>query len=267
MGRPAPLIVEVPHAGTDVPNDIAPTLAADPNDLLQDADLYVDELLSTAPAHGAVLLAARVSRYVVDLNRFEHDVDSGVVTDLPTARPNLPRGLIWRETTDGRSVLHRPLTPTELEARLQQYYRPYHQTLTEQIEALRARFGYVILLSGHSMPSVGRAGHGDAGRRRADVVPGTRGRTSAHANVIDTVDAHFRAAGLSVRHDDPYRGGATTARWGQPHENIHAIQVEINRGLYMDETNFQRKRDTFRWLTSLCDGLIARLCNLEVPLA
>lgn len=264
-GRPAPLIVEVPHAGIDVPAELAPLLAVEARDVARDADLYVDELFHRAPAHGAVLLTAQTSRYVVDLNRFEHDVDAAAVPGLPTARPHLPRGLIWRETTDGRAVLRRPLSPAELEARLERYYHPYHRALAAEINAVRARFGFVVLLSAHSMPSVGRATHTDPAVRRADVVPGTRGRTTAHAAVIDAVDTHFRAAGLSVRHDDPYRGGATTARWGQPHEGIHAIQVELNRALYMDEAALARRGDAFRWLASLCDALVARLADLTVP--
>jgi N-formylglutamate amidohydrolase len=264
LGRPAPLVVEIPHAGTEVPEDIADSLLVDPRDVRRDADLYVDELFRSAPAHGAVYLAARISRYVVDLNRFEHDVDATVVPALPSARMQMPRGLIWRETTDGRPVLKRPLTPAELEARLDRYYRPYHAALASEIQALRARHGYVVVLSAHSMPSVARPAPGEPAQRRADVVPGSRGRTTAAARVIDTVETHFRAAGLSVRHDDPYRGGATTVRWGQPYDGIHAVQLELNRALYMDEAACLPRRDAFRWLTSLCDALVERLAELPL---
>lgn len=264
LGRPAPLIVEIPHASIEVPPDVAETLRVERRDLLRDADLYVDELFRAAPAHGAVYLAAGVSRYVVDLNRFDHDVDATVVPALPTARADLPRGLIWRETTEGRPALVRPLTPSELEGRLARYYRPYHDALAAEIAALRARFGYVVLLSAHSMPSVGRTLQGEPGARRADVVPGSRGRTTAAGAVIDTVEMHFRAAGLSVRHDHPYRGGATTVRWGQPYDGVHAVQLELNRALYMDESTWQRRRAGFPWLASLCEALVARLASLEL---
>jgi N-formylglutamate deformylase len=258
------VIIEVPHASTNVPAEIADSLAVGERDLLRDADLFVDQLFRTAPAHGAVLLCAEDSRYVVDLNRFEHDVATAAVPGLPSARAHLPRGVIWHETTEGHPALRRPLTPAEFESRLERYYRPYHLALATEVDALRARFGYVILLSGHSMPSVGRLGHRDAGTRRADVVPGTHGRTTAAAAVIDAVDSHFRAAGLSVRHDDPYRGGATTVRWGRVPDGIHAIQLELNRALYMDETTNRRKGEAFRWVGSLCDALVARLAEVDL---
>ena len=221
-GRAVPLVIEVPHAGTQVPNEAQATLAAETRDLLRDADLFVDELFEGVTSHGATLLCADVSRYVVDLNRFESDVDRRAVTGLEPANDNSPRGLIWCETTDGRPALRRPLTLAEFEARMTGFYHPYHRALADTLHALREEFGYAVLLAAHSMPSVGRSGHGDRGMRRADVVPGSRGRTTADASLIDTLESHFRAAGLSVRHDDPYRGGATTIRWGRPAEGLHA---------------------------------------------
>jgi N-formylglutamate amidohydrolase len=94
------------------------------------------------------------------------------------------------------------------------------------------------------------------------VVPGTRGKTTAARAVIDAVEQHFRAAGLSVRHDDPYRGGATTARWGRPHEGFHAVQVELNRALYMDEDDGDPRPERFDWLADVCAGLVDRLAAL-----
>lgn len=263
--RPVPLIVEIPHAGTEIPEEVKDSLLIERQDILRDADLYVHELFQSAPTHGAIYLAARISRYVVDLNRFEHDLDPAAVQGLPTARLESPRGLIWCQTTDGRPALRRPLTPEELETRLARYYRPYHAALAAEIEALHAHFGYVVLLSAHSMPSMNRSTGTSSPRRRADVVPGSRGRTTASPRLIDAIETHFRSAGLSVRHDDPYRGGATTARWGRPHAGVHAIQLEINRALYMNECTFQRRHDAFQWVASLCDTLVARLVELGRP--
>ncbi len=113
-------------------------------------------------------------------------------------------------------MLDSPLPRAELERRLDTYYRPYHATLAELLERKRAKFGFAILLAAHSMPSVGRTGHGDPQAVRADVVPGTRGRTSAGRSFIDAVDAHARGAALSVAHDDPYQGGYTTSTTAGP---------------------------------------------------
>jgi N-formylglutamate amidohydrolase len=122
----------------------------------------------------------------------------------------------------------------------------------------------VILVAAHSMPSVGRSGHNDRGTRRADVVPGTQGRTSADARVIDLVDAHFREAGLSVRHDDPYRGGYTTQHYGRPAEACHVVQIELNRALYVHEDTGVRKPGDFEKTRALVAALVAKLGTLSL---
>jgi N-formylglutamate deformylase len=259
-----PLLVEVPHASIVVPDSVKTELAAPSDALHRDADIYVDELYANAPSLGAALLSARVSRYVVDLNRAEDDVDSATVSDHPAPVGAQPRGVVWRATTDGRPVLTRPLTFDALRKRLGRFYVPYHDALRQTLEDLRGRFGYAILLAGHSMPSRGRSLHIDAGERRADIVPGTQGRTTADPRVIDLVDDHFRKAGLVVRHDDPYKGGFATTHYGRPHDGIHAIQIEINRALYVDEDTFERRPKDFARLQALLDALVVKLCALDL---
>jgi N-formylglutamate amidohydrolase len=233
------------------------TLLAPANALGRDADLYVDELFQDAPAQGAALLAAHVSRYVVDLNRAELDFDA-LAVEGGSARVS-PHGLIWRTTTEGRSALAGPLSRAELERRLDLYYRPYHAALKRVLEARVATFGFAILLCAHSMPSRGRDGHQDTGRERADVVPGSRGRTSAAASVIDCVDRAAREAGFSIAHDQPYRGGFSTGHYGRPDHGVHAIQIELSRRLYMNELTLERKARDFEQLRGFCRELVARL--------
>lgn len=260
----SPLLVEIPHAGLDVPENVRGELIAPEDAMLRDADIFVDRLYAHAPALGAALLVARISRYVVDLNRAREDVDAATVSDHPGAAAAQPRGVVWRSTTDGRPILARPLTTEQLNARLQGYYVPYHEALRRTLEHLRDRFGCAIVIAGHSMPSLGRSMHTDPGARRADVVPGTCGRTSADRRIIDLVDAHFRAAGLSVRHDDPYKGGFTTSHYGRPREHWHAIQIELNRALYVDERTCRIKEPEFRRLQQILDELIAKLAQLRL---
>ena len=252
-----PLTVEIPHAGLGVDGQTLSRLAAPARSIGRDADLYVDDLYADASSAGATVIVSHVSRYVCDLNRSERDVDAESVEGAP-AHARATRGIIWRLTSEGARVLDGPLPRIELERRLDAYYRPYHRTIAEVLERKRARFGFAILLAAHSMPSVGRAGHGDPQAIRADVVPGTRGRTSAAAAFIECVDAHARNAGLSVAHDDPYQGGFTTQHYGQPSLHIHVVQVELARRLYMDEATlsknagFDRIRD---WCTGLAQAL------------
>jgi N-formylglutamate deformylase len=263
-GAAAPVLVEVPHAGLIVPREIIGEMDAPRNARLRDADVYVDRLFDSAPAHGATLLVARYSRFVVDLNRAEDDIDAATVRDHPSPRASQPRGVVWRLATDGRPLMKRPLSYAAFERRLERCYRPYHDVLARELERLRETFGHVVLLAAHSMPSVGRALHGDTGAQRADIVPGTRGRTSADARLIDLVDEHFRSAGLTVRHDDPYRGGYSTGHYGRPHENVHAIQIELNRALYVDEQTFEPKEPQFGELVALLDRLVEKVGALEL---
>lgn len=257
-----PVVVEVPHAGLGIDAVTVANLSAPIRCLANDADLYVDELYAEAPSVGATLLVAEMSRYVCDLNRSEQDVDPLAASGGTAQRA--PHGLIWRETTEGQRALYQPLPRAELERRLERFYRPYHQCLTRLLNAKRAKFGFVVLLAGHSMPSRGRAGHTDTGRDRADVVPGSRGRTTAAAEVIDTPDGLAREYGWSVVHDDPYRGGFTTQHYGRPTLGQHAVQVELSRRLYMDESSLEKKPGGFEETRRYCTQLVARLGALRV---
>ncbi len=256
------VLVEVPHAGLAVPEMVREELVVDMDVVLRDSDVYVDRLYARAPSVGASLLAAGVSRYVVDLNRAPDDVDPETVPDHPDPRGVQPRGVVWRVTTDGQPALRAPLTYAALCERLTRFHQPYHATLERELVRKRERFGQAILLAAHSMPSVSSSGA--ASVPRADVVPGTRGRSTADARVIDLVDRHFRGAGLTVRHDDPYRGGWTTAHYGRPSEGWHAIQIELNRALYVDESTGRPKDGDFEAMETILLDLVRKLGALEL---
>ncbi|MDB4974127.1 MAG: N-formylglutamate deformylase [Myxococcaceae bacterium] len=264
-----PVLVEVPHAGLSIPEPLAGEILVSEEVRKRDADLYVDELFALSPDAGAALLSARISRYVADLNRAPDDVELGALDEGVPARlahptqPRQPRGVVWRVTTDGRPVLRTPLDAAALRQRIELYHSPYHARLRDELEHTRQRFGYVILVAGHSMPSAVRRGTREI-ERRADIVPGSLGRTSADPRIIDLVERHFRAAGLSVRHDEPYRGGFTTAHYGRPAQGQHAIQIEINRALYMDELTCLRKPDNMASLQALLKDLVVRLGQLNM---
>ena len=255
-----PLIVEIPHAGTSIPEAFRDEVEVTPRAIARDADLFVDELYAGSATLGATVLRASVSRYVVDLIRAETDVDAESVVGGP-ASPRAPRGVIWRLGTEGEVCLRRPLSRESLEARLDAIPRPYHGALRRLISTRVAKFGYAIVLAAHSMPSVGRSGHGDPGATRADVVPGTQGRTSADGRFIDAVDAVAARHALTVRHDDPYRGGFTTRFYGRPDERVHVVQVELARRLYMDEGALTKKPTEFERTQGFCRDLVRALAG------
>jgi N-formylglutamate amidohydrolase len=261
-GPELPVVVEVPHAGVYVDPASLATLAAPGRSIGRDADLFVDELYAEAPALGATLLVAHVSRYVCDLNRAEADVDTlAVEGGGPRAAPH---GIIWRSTTDEQPALYAPLPRPEFDRRMSAIYRPYHQTLARILEQKHARFGHAILLCAHSMPSSGRAGHSDPGHERADVVPGSRGGTTASLAIIRAPELVAREYGWSVTHDEPYRGGYSTSHYGRPEQGVHAIQVELARRLYMDEEALAKNPNDFAKTQRFCAALVARLATISV---
>ncbi|HVY45892.1 MAG TPA: N-formylglutamate amidohydrolase [Minicystis sp.] len=257
-----PVVVEVPHAGVHVDPESLAYLTAPAQRIGHDADLYVDELFQDAPREGATLLVSRMSRYVVDLNRGPDDYDAEAAEGGRAG--SFPRGLFWRLTTEGERLVAAPLPRAEVERRLELVYRPYHRALAALLDRKLARFGYAVLLCAHSMPSLARGGVEPA-PHRADLVPGTRGRTSAAGLVIDTVDALARKQGWHVRHDDPYKGGYATSHYGRPHRGVHAIQIEIARRLYMDEPTLTRIPKGCQAVRQFGRTLAARLAFHHLP--
>jgi N-formylglutamate deformylase len=264
-GAETPVVVEIAHSGLDMPPHYLAPLSAPARALARDADLFVDGLYEDAPAEGAHVLVARTSRYAIDVNRADSDVDSEVV-EGERSDVLLHHGLVWRTTSDGEPALARRLTRAELDERLDRIWRPYHRTLASLIEAKRARFGLCVVVAAHSMPSVERSGGngrggGSPSRPRADVVPGTRGRRSAGARYIDAVEALATARGWTVRHDEPYAGGFTTQHYGRPADAVHVVQVELARRLYLDEATL-RPSPAFGQVRAWCRGLVAELGRL-----
>jgi N-formylglutamate amidohydrolase len=264
-GPETPVIVEIPHAGLESAAPFLEPIAAPARSFARDADLYVDALYSEAADEGASVLVARMSRYIIDVNRSEGDVDAEVVEGA-RADVRLHHGLVWRTTSDGEPVLSRRLSVNELEERLNLVWRPYHRELAAMVDQKRSRFGIAVVLAAHSMPSIDRGtrrdGH-EVVRGRADVVPGTRGRRSAAARFIDGVEEHAVSQGWSVRHDDPYAGGFTTQHYGRPQEGVHAVQVELSRRLYLDELTL-RPLPHFNGVRSWCRTLVRRLGQLAL---
>jgi N-formylglutamate deformylase len=251
-----PVVVEVPHAGLRIPSAWALPIEAAEKSVLRDADTYVDELVQDAPIAGAVRLRAMVSRYVVDLNRGRDEFDARAVEGA-RADVSLPHGLFWHTTAAGERLLRRALREEEAEARLRAIYDPYHAELERLVHERLDAHGVAVVLAIHSMPTYGatRSGHG----RRADVVPGTQSFTTASPKLISVVEEWARDTGLSLAHDDPYRGGWVTKHWGRPRRRSHAIQLEFARELYMDERSLERKPANLAKLATSCVDLVRKL--------
>lgn len=256
-----PVVVDVPHAGEWIPDFVRDEMIIGEQVLRRDLDLYVDQFWRDAPALGATLVAAHVSRYVVDLNRAADDVSPlTVVGGKKLYRDGYyhDRGVVWRTTTAGTAVMSKPMEQVIFERRIDTFHGPYHAALAAEIERVRAQFGYCILLDGHSMPSMGRSGHTDPGSMRAEIVPGDIDGASCDARLRWLVEEHFRDHGFSVKSNDPYKGGWITRNYGHPAQGVHAIQIEVRRDLYMDEKTFRIKEQGIERLRVACKALVEK---------
>jgi N-formylglutamate amidohydrolase len=263
-GRELPILVSVPHAGLAVPEELRPQIVADEQVLRSDADLGVNDLFGGVSEVGASLLVAEISRLVVDLNRAEGDVDNLSVPEHRSPLPDARRGVVWRLSSSGRPILARPLSLADLEDRLSRYHEPYHQTLRKTLFELRGRHGYAILVDGHSMPGLPRGDGGANPKRRADLVPGCNGGSSCGAPVVEEAERFFRSRGYSVAVDDPYPGGFITRHYGKPEVGWHALQLEVNRDLYLDPLTLEVNPRGFARLREDLTAFVAFLGTLRM---
>jgi N-formylglutamate amidohydrolase len=259
-----PVVVDVPHAGRDVPAFAAPAIAIDARARDADADLFVDAIAAGAPEAGAPLLLARCSRFVADLNRSADDVDAEAAEGVPAGR-SAPRGLVWRITTDGASVLRRRLRAEELEGRIERVFLPYRRRLAALVDAALQRHGCAVLVDLHSCPSRGKPTHADPGAARADVILGWRAGATCASWVMEEAERVLGGAGLRTVRDEPYRGGDIVAALGAPRVGRHALQVELSRSLYMDERSLEPDRAAIERLRGVVAVLVGQLAACVPP--
>jgi N-formylglutamate amidohydrolase len=225
-----PVLLSVPHSGRDYDSAVLNNAAQGRRALETLEDPLVDRLAWRAIAAGIGAIVQPVPRAVIDCNRDEEEVDPAAVAGVspaavgPRARHGL--GLVPSRTHRHGALWRRPIDRAELNRRIEQVHRPYHQALTQYLDSLRIVRGEALLLDCHSMPS--RPG------KQAEIVIGDRHGTSSAAWVSDEAARIVRAAGFIAALNDPYAGGAIIVRHGAPHEGIHALQLEIDRSLYLD---------------------------------
>ncbi len=239
----APLVFSSPHSGRDYDQDFVASARLDAAALRTSEDCYIDEIFSHVPEHGATLLAASFPRVWCDANREAWELDPSMFEDrLPSwvntasVRVSAGLGTIAKVVSTGEAIYRGRLRFAEAERRVANGWRPYHDALAGLLEATRTRFGACLLVDCHSMPA-----HACSDRRPVpDIVLGDVFGASCAPMVMITVERFLTARGYVVRRNDPYAGGYVTRHYGQPRTGIHALQLEIARGLYMDEATLER---------------------------
>lgn len=240
-----PLLVTIPHSGERVPPE-TPWLAQLPERLLMfDVDRFVDQLYAPSIASlGLPFVKTEWHRYAADLNRFADDVDGDSVVGAPKPSGAFPRGLHWSITTTGERLMPGPMPQDVHDRIVRLYFDPFHEQVKAALQALRARGAQETFhVDLHSMPSVGTKEHRDPGERRADVVISDCDGKSCSPAFKDSVVRAYENAGFRVAYNWPYKGGRITEAYGAPSSRQHAIQAELNRALYMDESTKRLKPD------------------------
>ncbi|MGP9821987.1 N-formylglutamate amidohydrolase [Salinarimonas sp. NSM] len=240
----APFVFNAPHAGTVYPPAFLAAARLSGLALRRSEDAHVDALFAGVPALGAPLLRARFPRAYLDVNREPYELDPRMFDGrLPgyanTRSMRVAGGLgtIPRLVADGHEIYARKLAVEEGLARVEALYKPYHRTLRRLVERTVSLFGAAVLIDCHSMPSSSLARE-EMGV--ADIVLGDRYGTSCAGPITDLVEEALRRRGYGVARNKPYAGGFITEHYGEPAGRRHALQIEINRALYMDERTLAR---------------------------
>jgi N-formylglutamate amidohydrolase len=231
-----PVVLSVTHAGRNYPAGIHQLIRPSLDRTMSLEDRYADLLTSDAESLGFSGLIARTPRLWIDLNRAEEDMDPDMFvvaerhhrTMTVKARGGL--GLVPRRTGQLGDIWRQRITQTDIARRIAVHHRPYHEQLAAMLERAERRFGMALLLDIHSMPPIADTGDGPA----PDIVIGDRFGRSAGSRFTDRAAAAARNAGFKVAINAPYAGGHVLERHGSPEKGRHALQIEVDRRLYLD---------------------------------
>ena len=268
--RDTGVVFASPHSACDYPKAFLARTLPDALAMRSSEDAFVDRLFSAVPDHGAPLLLAGAPRAYVDLNRSADELDPALIVGARHHGHN-PRiasglGVIPRVVAGGRAIYRGKITMQEARARIDGYWHPYHAALMAELDAAHAAFGSAVLIDCHSMPHEALDGtsRGHASRR-PDVVLGDRFGASASRDITEQVEAAFTRAGLTVARNTPFAGAYITQTYGRPPRGRHAVQIEIDRALYMDERTVLPNAD-FDAFRALMTGVIADLAAIGRPM-
>ncbi len=259
-----PVIFNSPHSGRHYPPAFIARSRLNARILRSSEDAFVDELFKPVAKARAPLMHAFFPRAYVDLNRDMRELDpelfnpplpADTLIDSQSVACGL--GIIPRVVSEMVEIYDSRLDPAEAEARIEALYIPYHASLAALVEEMQTSFGNIVLVDCHSMPSsANTAGKG----RRADFVLGDLKGISCAPQIIDAAQNILSSQGFSVMRNIPYAGGYNTRKYALPGQGVHAIQIEINRALYMNEY-FLKKNRRFDNLINILEKLAYALAQ------
>ena len=263
----SPVVVASPHSGRIYDADFMASTVLDAARIRSSEDAYVDVLLDRIPTLGVPVLSAQMPRAFLDLNRAPEELDPAVIDDVPRGAMN-PRvasglGVIPRVVAQGRAIYCGKISHAEAQHRIDTFWRPYHRQLDVLMSNARDRFGQAILLDFHSMPHEAIEGTVVSGAP-AQIVLGDRFGSSANAVLVDILEETLTDLGFRVARNAPFAGAYITQAYGHPERGWHAIQIEIDRSLYLDEGSI-RPNTQFDVLQNTITEAVSRFCDCTRP--
>jgi N-formylglutamate amidohydrolase len=239
----APFVFSSPHSGRIYPSEFLAQSRLDPQTLRKSEDCFVDRLFRSVASLGAPLLSARFPRAYLDLNREPYELDPELFDEPLPEHANTQSirvvgglGTVARIVADGEEIYRHRLTLRSVLARIDQLYFPFHAQLARLVEETVHRFGYAVLIDCHSMPSSTMT---PGGSQRPDIVIGDRFGASCDPRLSALLRDALQGLGYDVQMNRPYAGGYITEHHGRPTHGVHAVQIEVNRSLYLNETTLQ----------------------------
>jgi N-formylglutamate deformylase len=263
--RTTSVVFASPHSGRNYSWNFVRRSILDERTLRSSEDALVDRLFESAPINGAPLLAATAPRAWVDVNRSADELDSSLIEGVSRSAHN-PRvssglGVVPRVVANGRAIYRGKITRREADNRIEHVWRPWHDAIDQLLRDSLVMFGEAILVDCHSMPHEAIETIGHPQGRRPDIVLGDRFGAAASSDVVDRIEAAFERAGLRVARNAPFAGAYVTQQYGRPGRGQHAVQIEIDRALYMNEQAI-RPNNNFDNFKALIDGIVAEISDV-----
>lgn len=263
--RTTSVVFASPHSGRDYPWNFVRKSVLDEKTLRSSEDAFVDRLFESAPLCGAPLLAATAPRAWIDVNRSADELDPSLIEGISRSAHN-PRvssglGVVPRVVANGRAIYRGKITLREAQTRIDTHWKPWHDAIDQLLRDSLVMFGEAILIDCHSMPHEAIESIGHPQGRRPDIVLGDRFGAAASSEIVDRVEAAFEAAGLRVARNAPFAGAYVTQHYGRPGRGQHAIQIEIDRALYMNEQAI-RPNANFDAFKSVIDKVVESITNI-----
>ena len=260
-----PFVLNSPHSGRIYTDAFMKNVQLSDFAIRKSEDFLVDELFGSGVAIGLPMLVANFPRAFLDVNREPYELDPKMFdgqlpeyTNTQSVRVSTGLGTIAKIVADREEIYHTQISVSEALERIEKIYKPYHSCLRRLLAETHVKFGYAVLIDCHSMPS---AHHGSPYERRPDFVIGDRFGSSCSEELTLCLRDNLKALGYKVVLNKPYAGGFITQHYGRPDNGLHAVQIEINRGLYMDESAMQKSENCEK----LADD-IRQLLNIVVSM-